>query len=168
MKAHINTYCIERKQILPVGLEQAWQFFSNPANLRSITPPWLDFTITSKIPEVIYPGLIMTYRIRPLGGIAVSWVSEITHVQAPYYFVDEQQSGPYRFWHHQHLLKVSDTGVDVIDTLNYQLPLGVIGMALHTVWVKPRLDEIFRFRYHALAHYFDETSNEHKQNEKLN
>jgi len=57
--------------------------------------------------------------------------------------------------------------VDVIDTVNYQLPLGVIGMALHTVWVKPRLDEIFRFRYNALAHYFDETSNERKQNEKL-
>ena len=96
----MKTYCIRRHQTLPTDLDQAWRFFSDPANLSLITPPWLNFTITSGVPDAIYPGLIISYRIRPIGGVAVPWVSEITHVQAPHYFVDEQRSGPYRFWHH--------------------------------------------------------------------
>jgi ligand-binding SRPBCC domain-containing protein len=82
-------------------------------------------------------------------------VSEITHVQAPHYFVDEQRSGPYRFWHHQHHLKAARGGVDILDIVHYRLPLGLIGMAVHAMWVQRRLDEIFRFRYHALARPFD-------------
>ena len=154
MGAFMKTYCINRHQTLPTGLEQAWRFFSDPANLRLITPPWLNFTITSGVPSAIYPGLIISYRIRPIGGVAVPWVSEITHVQAPHYFVDEQRSGPYRFWHHQHHFKATQGGVDVLDIVHYRLPLGLIGMAMHAAWVQRRLDEIFRFRYHALARYF--------------
>ena len=150
----MKTYCIRRQQQLPTGLEEAWRFFSDPAKLPLITPPWLDFTMTSSVPATIYPGLIMTYRIRPLGGVAIPWVSEITHVQAPHYFVDEQRNGPYRFWHHQHHLTASQSRVNVMDIVHYRLPLGLLGMAMHALWVQRRLDEIFRFRYHALAQYF--------------
>jgi ligand-binding SRPBCC domain-containing protein len=150
----MKTHCITREQALPADLEQAWRFFSDPANLRLITPPWLDFTITSPVPEIIYPGLILTYRIRPLAGVPMNWVSEITHVRAPHYFVDEQRLGPYRFWHHQHRLAASGDGVTVEDVVHYRLPLGIVGVMAHRWWVQGRLDEIFRFRYHALARHF--------------
>lgn len=150
----MKTYRIERQQILPTGLVSAWRFFSDPAKLPLITPPWLDFTMTSRVPATIYPGLIMAYRIRPLWGVPIPWVSEITHVQSPHYFVDEQRSGPYRFWHHQHHLTTAKGGVNVVDIVHYRLPCGVVGMVMHTLWVKRRLDEIFRFRYHALAQHF--------------
>jgi len=96
----------------------------------------------------------MTYRIRPMGGVPIPWISEITHVQAPHRFVDEQRSGPYRFWHHQHHLTSVAGGVNVVDIVHYRMPFGVVGMAMHALWVKRRLDEIFRFRYHALAQHF--------------
>ncbi|MGD9331871.1 MAG: SRPBCC family protein [Desulfobacterales bacterium] len=150
----MKTHCIERIQRLPIGLDQAWAFFSNPANLPLITPPWLNFTITSRVPATIYPGLILTYRLSPAAGFAIPWVSEITHARAPRYFVDEQRSGPYRFWHHQHHLAAAPGGVQVIDTVHYSLPLGIFGLALHALWVKRRLDEIFSFRYHALDQLF--------------
>ena len=150
----MKTHRIQRHQVLPAGISEAWRFFSDPGNLRLITPPWLDFTISSPVPEKIYPGLILTYRIRPLAGVAVPWVSEITQVKAPHYFVDEQRSGPYRFWHHQHHLTAADGGVAVEDVVHYRLPLGIIGLAAHRWWVQGRLDEIFRFRYHALGHHF--------------
>ena len=150
----MKTYCIERQQILPTELAPAWRFFSDPAKLPLITPPWLDFTITSRVPATIYPGLIMTYRIRPMGGVPIPWVSEITHVQAPHRFVDEQRSGPYRFWHHQHHLATVKGGVNVMDIVHYRLPFGLAGLAMHALWVKRRLDEIFRFRYHALVEHF--------------
>lgn len=162
----MNLFRLERRQVLPAGLPAAWRFFADPANLRTITPPWLDFTITSSLPSDIYAGLIITYRIRPLAGIPCTWVSEITQVQAPHYFVDEQRSGPYRFWHHQHHLQALDSGCEVVDIVHYGLPLGVLGRALHAVLVRRRLDEIFRFRYHALRHQFRNDPPDHPTNRR--
>ena len=158
MATFMKTHCIKREQTLSADLEQAWRFFSDPTNLRLITPPWLDFTITSPVPETIYPGLILTYRIRPLAGVPVTWVSEITHVRAPHYFVDEQRLGPYRFWHHQHHLTAAGAEVKVADIVHYRLPLGLIGVLAHRLLLQSRLDEIFRFRYHALARHFQNPS----------
>ncbi len=151
----MKTYLLERRQLLPTDLETAWRFFSDPANLRLITPPWLDFRITSRLPARIYPGLIITYRIRPLAGLAVPWVSEITQVEAPRYFVDEQRQGPYRFWHHQHRLREVGASVEKTDLVHYRLPGGLLGIGLHAVLIRRKLDEIFRFRYHALQRVFE-------------
>ncbi len=151
----MKTFLLERRQVLPADLESAWGFFSNPANLRLITPPWLDFRITSRVPARMHPGLIITYRIRPLAGVAVPWVSEITHVAAPHYFVDEQRQGPYRFWHHQHFLQAVAGGVEKTDQVHYSLPYGLLGIGLHAILIRRKLDEIFRFRYHALQRLFE-------------
>ncbi len=151
----MKTFVLTRRQLLPTDPETAWQFFSNPANLSRITPPWLDFRITSQVPESIYAGLIITYRIRPLAGIAVPWLSEITQVDPPRFFVDEQKRGPYRFWHHQHWLRPVAGGVEKTDQVHYALPAGLIGIGLHTLLIRRKLDEIFRFRYDALARIFD-------------
>jgi ligand-binding SRPBCC domain-containing protein len=150
----MKTFALTRCQVLPTDVETAWRFFSHPANLRLITPPWLDFRITSPVPEAIYAGLIITYRIRPLAGIAVPWVSEITQVAAPIFFVDEQRHGPYRFWHHQHHLRPVAGGVEKTDRVHYRLPGGLVGIGLHAVLIRRKLDEIFRFRYHALQRIF--------------
>ena len=79
----MKTYQLNRRQVLPTDLETAWGFFSDPSNLPRITPPWLDFEITSPVPPAIYAGLIITYRIRPFAGLGLPWVSEITQVNAP-------------------------------------------------------------------------------------
>jgi ligand-binding SRPBCC domain-containing protein len=151
----MKTFQLTRHQILPTDPETAWRFFSNPANLSLITPPWLDFRITSPVPGAIYAGLIITYRIRPLAGIAVPWVSEITQVDPPRFFVDQQRQGPYRSWHHQHFLRPVDGGIEKTDQVHYALPGGLIGIGLHALLIRRKLDEIFRFRYDALAHIFD-------------
>ncbi len=150
----VKTFRLIRNQTLPTDRTGAWRFFSNPANLRRITPPWLDFRILSPLPATIYAGLIITYRIRPLAGLAVPWVSEITHVDAPHFFVDEQRHGPYRFWHHQHHLRPAPGGVEVVDEIHYRLPYGVLGIGLHTLMIRNRLDAIFHFRSHALQRIF--------------
>lgn len=163
----MRLFRIERRQVLPTGLPEAWRFFADPANLRRITPPWLDFTITSRVPTDIYAGLLITYRIRPVAGIPCTWVSEITQVRAPHYFVDEQRSGPYRFWHHQHHLKTVQNGCEVMDIVHYGLPLGVLGEVAHALWVRRKLDEIFRFRYHALSHHFESTPSDHPTDRRI-
>ena len=98
---------IHRKQVIPISISEAWEFFSSPENLSTITPSWLNLTVISDLPRGMHSGMIISYRITPIVRVPTIWISEITHVNRPTYFVDEQRLGPFRFWHHQHMLKKS-------------------------------------------------------------
>lgn len=89
--------------------------------------------------------------------ITVHWVTEITHVQKPLYFVDEQRFGPYALWHHQHSFKEVDNGVEMTDEVNYAIPLGMLGRLAHWIFVGGEVNRIFDHRYAVLEKYFKET-----------
>ena len=145
---------LEERQRLPVTREEAWTFFSDPANLAAITPPWLAFEVTSPLPPALYPGLIVSYRIRPLGRTPLTWVTEISHVRTGELFVDEQRFGPFRFWHHQHHFHPCPGGMEMIDLVHYGLPLGPFGELAHALAIGRRLREIFAYRREVLAARF--------------
>ena len=151
---HAPVCRLEYEQRLPLSLSDAWDFFSRPENLAEITPENLAFEVTSPLPERLYAGMIINYRVRPLAGIAVPWTTEITHVVEPLFFVDEQRSGPYRFWHHQHRFAEVDGLVKMIDLVHYQLCYGQLGHLLAGGLVRRRLDEIFAYRKQKLSALF--------------
>jgi len=147
-------YTIERVQKVPISLQQAWDFFQNPANLATITPDSIGFDIRSEVPAEMYPGLFIHYKVSPLLGIKMNWTTEITHVNAPHYFVDEQRVGPYAIWHHEHHFKEIDGGVEMLDRVNYKVPLGILGKIAHPIVVKSKLEEIFDYRVRKVEELF--------------
>lgn len=147
-------HTLARTQILPLTLGKAWEFFSAPCNLGEITPAWLGFRITCGTPEPMYAGQILTYTVQALPGLQMSWITEITHVREPHFFVDEQRLGPYAFWHHQHRFHEVPEGARMEDVVNYALPLGPLGDMVHRLFVKRRLEDIFDFRAKALERMF--------------
>ncbi len=150
----MKPFAFERTQILPISLETAWDFFSNPANLVKITSPDMDFRITSPAQSGIYAGQIITYTVRPLFLVAVNWITEITHVEQPNFFVDEQRFGPYRFWHHQHRFREVEEGVEMHDLVHYLLLHDQLAGLVNRIFVAPRLRRIFDFRSAALTKLF--------------
>ena len=142
----MKLYRLERSQTLPISVELAWSFFSDPRNLSEITPPSLGLRVTSDLPDRMHEGMIISYRLHPLFGVRLSWVTEITHVDEPTAFVDEQRFGPYRFWHHLHTFTSVDEGVEVRDLVSYGLPFGPVGRVCHGALVRSNLDRIFDFR----------------------
>ena len=150
----MKIYTLIRRQVLPITLEQAWPFFSTPVNLEQITPAFLRFHITSEVPDEIYPGLIITYRIAALAGIPMSWVTEIKHVVRLRQFVDEQRIGPFRFWHHLHRFREVDGGVEMEDIVHYVMPWAWLGRVAHFFFIRARLQAIFDFRREYLETYF--------------
>ena len=147
---------IVQKQILKSDLKTVWNFISSPNNLEKITPDDMSFKITSKnINESMYPGMIITYKVTPLLKIPLTWVTEITHVKEKNFFVDEQKIGPYKLWHHQHILKEVEEGVLMIDIITYQPPLGFIGALLNFLFIKKKVTHIFKFRYNVLEKLFN-------------
>jgi ligand-binding SRPBCC domain-containing protein len=147
-------YRLEYTQALPIAPAKAWDFFSRPENLCHITSPWLCFEIKGPETLEMYPGMIIQYTIRAVAGIPMSWTTEITHVSKPFFFVDEQRLGPYRFWHHQHIFKETDQGIQITDIIHYALYLGWLAAPLNFFLVKPRLEQIFSFRKRALDGIF--------------
>ncbi|MES2629177.1 MAG: SRPBCC family protein [Bacteroidota bacterium] len=139
---------------MPISKEQAWEFFSNPSNLEAITPEDMAFKVTSEVPEEIYPGLIITYIITPVLGIRMKWCTEITHVKAGEYFVDEQRIGPYRLWHHEHHFTEVAGGVEMTDILTYSVGWGWIGKLADGWFVRRKVMQIFSFRETALRGRF--------------
>lgn len=135
-------------QVIPSTLDRAWEFFSNPRNLATITPPDLGFEIlTPDLPGRIHAGMMIEYRVRPLLGIPATWLTEITHVQEGKSFVDEQRVGPYAIWHHEHHFRdLGDGRVELLDRVTYRLPFQPLGDLAHGLLVKPRLASIFAFR----------------------
>lgn len=150
-------HTLHRTQKLPLTIQQAWDFLSAPANLKIITPAYMGFEMTSKHHGAsMYAGQIITYVVKPILGIPLDWCTEITHVQQPDYFVDEQRFGPYAFWHHQHKLQEIKNGVLMEDIVHYKLPLGFIGNWVNTLMVQRQLEDIFAFRHKKLIELFGE------------
>jgi ligand-binding SRPBCC domain-containing protein len=150
-----KVYSLKTIQKLPITLEQAWDFFSSPANLKEITPDNLGFKIVSQHHgHKMYAGQIIEYTVSPVLGIPMYWMTEITHVENKKYFVDEQRFGPYSMWHHQHHFKTVDGGVEMTDIVHYKLPFWFLGDIAHFLFVNKQLKNIFDYRYKIVEQKF--------------
>jgi ligand-binding SRPBCC domain-containing protein len=150
----MQIYKLEYNQLLPINRIECWKFFSDAKNLQKITPPEMNFEIKTELPPEIYPGQIIIYQIKLFPGIKIKWVTEITHIKEENYFVDEQRSGPYKFWHHQHFFKEVDGGMMIKDIVHYSIPLGILGRIMNKLFIHRKLGNIFKFRKEYLNDMF--------------
>lgn len=147
---------LHREQFVPGDPGVIWDFFSTPRNLDLLTPPDLRFRIMGEVPDGMYAGQMIEYRIGILPGVWTRWLTEITHVTPGEYFVDEQRYGPYRLWHHEHRFRAVHGGVRMTDHVTYDVGWGWLGDALHAAWIGRQLDTIFSFRVSKVAELFPE------------
>ncbi len=150
----MKIYTLKSIQRLPISIEEAWSFFSDPKNLKTITPDYMGFITLSGHDRSMFAGQIIQYIVTPVMGIPMKWVTEITHVQEQKYFVDEQRFGPYALWHHKHFFKEIPGGVEMEDIVDYKIPMGIIGQMVHPILVQPKLKEIFDYRTQKLTELF--------------
>lgn len=150
-----KVYKLKRVQLIPCSLRAAWDYFSNPENLQAITPANMGFKVISEDNSpVMYAGQLIEYTVRPVLGIPVYWMTEITHVEQDKFFVDEQRFGPYSLWHHQHHFKEVPGGVEMTDIVHYKIPFWVFGDLANTLFVRGKLKEIFDYRFKRVVEIF--------------
>ena len=149
-------YQLQRKHQLRCDIVTAWKFFSSPHNLSRITPKEMQFALISNLPdEGIYEGMIIDYKISPLLGIPMRWQTKITQVDEGNSFTDIQQKGPYKLWKHFHEFVPNKNGVMMKDTVDYELPLGLMGSIANSLMVRKKLNNIFDYRYQVLETLFN-------------
>jgi ligand-binding SRPBCC domain-containing protein len=148
-------YTLEREQVVHTSLDEAWIFLRDPGNLNKITPDDLDFQIVSPVPEVMFNGLLIEYKITiPFFG-GQQWIAEIKHIRELHSFVDEQRQGPYSFWYHYHELNEVENGVRLVDRVYYDVPWSFAGRLLHRMIIRKTLNRIFDYRREKLARMFN-------------
>ncbi|MEL5903331.1 SRPBCC family protein [Elizabethkingia anophelis subsp. anophelis] len=149
-------YHLYREQQLNCNIEEVWDFFSSPLNLSKITPQDMKFTVLSDLKNTpIYEGMEIDYLVSPVLGIPLKWKTRITQVNYKKSFTDLQAKGPYRYWNHYHEFIENDKGVMMKDSVDYELPFGLLGKLAHSLFVHKRLKSIFEFRYNFLEGYFN-------------
>lgn len=150
-----KVYHLKTVQKIPITLDKAWDFFSDPKNLQLITPADMQFRVISQFHgNKMYPGQIIEYKVSPLLNIPLYWMTEITHVEDKKYFVDEQRFGPYSLWHHQHHFKEVDGFVEMTDIVHYKLPAWFLGDIAHWIFVRKKLIGIFDYRFKKVEELF--------------
>jgi len=155
----MSIHVLRSVQLVPVPLEECWDFFSDARNLAKITPPTLDLQVQGDLPAKVYEGMAIQYRLRPLFGIRTSWLTEITHVDPLRYFADDQRIGPYRLWHHEHFFRsMGDSEIEMRDCVHYALPFGILGDIVHAAFVRREVERIFAYRRAAIERLFPKPS----------
>ncbi|TSA39636.1 CDP-paratose 2-epimerase [bacterium] len=140
----MREYTLDCQFVIAKPLDEVFAFFSDVANLERITPPFLNF-------KILTPGVEMTlgaridYQIR-LHGLPIRWKTRISAWEPPFRFVDEQLSGPYRQWIHEHTFKAVPGGVLMRDLVRYAVPGGVLAPMIHGLFVRRDLERIFAYR----------------------
>ena len=158
-----KVYSLKAIQEIPVNIETAWDFFSRPENLDAITPKKLGFkilNISKNYANEMYAGQVIEYTVRPLLGIPLYWMTEITHVKEKKYFIDEQRFGPYSLWHHQHHFKQTNDGIEMTDMVHYKIPFWFIGDIANIIIIRKQLKEIFEYRYKVVQEKFGKLNDE--------
>lgn len=151
----MKLYKKESTQLVDANLEECWHFFSDPSNLQKITPATMGFQVTDFDQKKMYQGQIIAYKISPLLGIKMSWVTEITTVRDKEFFIDEQRFGPYSFWHHKHYFEETPQGTLMTDVVHYGVPLGFIGRIMNSLVIEKQLETIFKFRHQKVEQLFN-------------
>lgn len=151
----MKVYKKESVQHINASLEECWSFFSNPKNLQIITPKSMGFEVTDYDDKLMYTGQIIQYKITPLLGIKLNWMTEITVVKENSYFIDEQRFGPYTLWHHKHFFEATTNGTQMTDIVHYALPLGFIGRIMNALVVRNELKTIFEYRHKKVEEIFN-------------
>lgn len=145
-----DTDLLFRTQFVPRPIDEVFAFFADAGNLEALTPPWLYFRILTERPIEMKPGALIDYQIR-LYGVPMRWRTLISVWDPPHRFVDEQLSGPYRIWWHEHTFEARPGGTQITDHVRFRSPLQFLS---HPLFVRSQLQRIFDFRTGEISRRF--------------
>lgn len=152
-----STHIFYSEQFIDKPIDEVFEFFSQAYNLEKITPPFLNFKIKSVSTDKIEEGTIIKYKLK-LHGLPVFWKTQILNWNPPHEFVDNQESGPYKKWHHTHsFIPLKGGGTLMIDTVKYSLPFYPLGDWAGFFYVKKEISKIFAYRRDFCSKFFSST-----------
>ncbi|NLX12150.1 MAG: SRPBCC family protein [Phycisphaerales bacterium] len=153
----MDAYLLHREQMIRRPLEEVFAFFADATNLELLTPPWVHFRILTPRPIKMHSDAIIHYLIR-WRGLPFPWRTRILLWRPPHIFIDVQETGPYRIWHHTHRFEPTAEGTRITDTVRYAPPLGPLGGLMNALWIRRDVEAIFDYRHRRIEEVFADSA----------
>jgi len=126
-------------------VETVFQWHRMPGAFARLSPPWENVRVRASSGG-IEPGGRVELELRK-GPASLGWVVEHTEFEENRLFVDEQVSGPFAAWRHEH--RFSPLGPDrcaLEDVVTWEAPMGALGETFGGSYIQRSLERLFRFR----------------------
>lgn len=135
---------------LPVPPERAFALSLDiGAHLRSMAASG-ERAVAGRTSGTIGLGETVTWRARHL-GVVWRMTSEITALEAPTAFVDEQVRGPFARFRHEHRFTATADGTRMVDEIAFRAPFGPLGRIAEGLVLRRYLRALIVERNRSLA-----------------
>ena len=129
--------------------EEVFRWHTRPGALERLTPPWEHVRIVHRSGGLDDGGRVVL-RVRR-GPTTVRWELKHTDYEGGHSFADEQVSGPFASWRHEHkFTSTEDGGCVVEDIVDWSPPFGPAGRLFAGFLVEDELERLFAFRHQRL------------------
>lgn len=146
-----------REQRIQRPLPDVFDFFSRAENLEALTPGFLKFRYLTPLPIEMKVDARIDYALA-LFGVPIRWRTRITSWEPGRRFTDEQESGPYALWHHEHTFEAAGESTIMRDVVSYREPFGPLGALAHVLFVERTIERIFDFRRDATSRLLESSA----------
>jgi uncharacterized protein (TIGR01777 family) len=117
-----------------------------PGAFLRLTPPWERMRIVEE-PKELSDGARAVLQMKA-GPVWTTWVAEHQDCRPGVGFTDVQAKGPFAYWKHVHTFRPAGAGAcELVDEVQYRLPLGFAGQLFGGALVRKKLDRMFRYRH---------------------
>lgn len=134
--------------VINAPVETVWQFHERPDIWQLLTPPWQPVEIIRR-QGGLEVGAVTEFRLW-IGLIPVTWIARHSECEQYKLFVDRQEVGPLYSWQHRHQFSEESGKTRLTDSIEYAIDQSGILDVLLGGWVNSRLEDMFRYRHHAI------------------
>lgn len=127
-------------------VEAVFAFHELPDAIERLTPTTQDIRVIEKSGGIA-SGSFAKFSLPLLGPWRITWHAVHTAYEPNRLFVDEQQSGPFAYWRHEHRFRSQGTGSVLEDDIEFRLPGGPIVNFFGAPFVRLQLQQLFKYRH---------------------
>ena len=135
-----------KESFIRASPERVFAFHELPDAFERLIPPWEDAKIIQKA-DISKVGSRAIIEQTILWFIHSRWVAEHTAYDPPHSFEDVQISGPFKSWHHRHIVEPHPDGAVLRDEIEYEMPIPIFGPLAAPLAVTPKLEKMFEYRH---------------------
>jgi hypothetical protein len=145
--------------LLGASQKAVWNFHATLDALEALTPPGTRVRLPEPRPT---PGPGVRFVIvvsQPPVFYPLPWECVFTAWEPPLRFIDEQGNrGPWKRWWHEHRFEfVDEHTTRLIDTIEYEPPLGPLGAIADRIFLRKTIGQTFRYRHARTADLLQRT-----------
>jgi len=131
------------RSVIRTTPERLFAFHELPDAIDRLMPPWERARVLERAPDLL-PGRRLVAEVEVALGFFMRIESVHTLYDPPRRFDDEQTRGPFRRWHHRHIVEPHPDGAVLIDDIDFEPPFALISRWI----VIRRLQRLFDYRHH--------------------